>query len=152
MFAVVAGYGSMRCIDSNKWPEHREASKQMDTAHDLVRRGLEGDPTSCECWFQLLPGYVVGGECRAPRQWAGRSKYGLQRLSTSFSRAVKDEYEQELRVLQSRYLQVPIEPSLSLVQKRARLHVTALKRRCARYGPRWPWLLHRRSIDVPLRR
>ncbi|KAK1543552.1 hypothetical protein CPAR01_04185 [Colletotrichum paranaense] len=101
MFAVVAGYGSMRCIDSSKCPQHRKASKQMDMAHDLVRRGLERDPTSCECWFQLLPGYVVGGECRALRQWAGRSKYGLQRLLASFSRAAEDEYEQELRVFQS---------------------------------------------------
>ncbi|KAK1484774.1 hypothetical protein CTAM01_12863 [Colletotrichum tamarilloi] len=71
MFAVVAGYGSMRCIDSSKCPQHRKAS------------------------------YVVGGECRAPRQWAGRSKYGLQRLLASFSRAAEDEYEQELRVFQS---------------------------------------------------
>lgn len=121
MFAGVAGYGSMRCIDNSKRPQHREVSKQMATAQNLVKRGVARDLTSCECWFQLLPGHVLDGECRAPRQWASRSKYELQHLSSSFFRAVEDEYEQELRVFQLRYLQVPIEPSLSLVKKMARL-------------------------------
>ncbi|KAI3538141.1 hypothetical protein CSPX01_09718 [Colletotrichum filicis] len=67
------------------------ARAEIGSANDMLQYG----------GVQEFTCYVVGGECRAPRQWAGRSKYGLQRLLASFSRAAEDEYEQELRVFQS---------------------------------------------------